>query len=74
MVKILWPLPFSLDTCLNAHMKDNGFMKSVIPLTMEFSIKITISFYDIFGIWHQFEHNHHDHVLWLRVPLYTREI
>lgn len=72
MVKIMWPLPFSLPTCLNARKKDNGFLKSIIPLAMGFNFKMTVGFYAIVGMY-QFEHNRRDPALWLMVPLHSKE-
>lgn len=43
-------LPFSLPTCLNARMKDNVFLKPIIPLATGFNFKMTIGFYAIVGI------------------------
>lgn len=56
IVKIVWPFPFSLSTFLNAHMKDNGLFKTIIPLGMDFNFKTTVVFYVIICM-HQFEHN-----------------
>lgn len=71
-ISIMRPLPFSLPACLNAHIKDNVFLKPVFCLVIGFNFKMTIGFYAIVDV-HQFEDNRHDPALWFMVPLYSKE-
>lgn len=41
---------------LHKSIKDDGFLKSIIPLAMGFNFKMSVGFYAIVGM-HQFEHN-----------------